>query len=142
MAHWLPYCRTSLTFPSSFQLQLFYTVLSSIFHNYLHILCGYQLFMTLDKRNCIIRIAFCTLDLVSLWRFLCVRFFPSVFRFIRHHDCRCCYCRCLCCVAEVGFRFNSFAINSKRIFPWLFCLWSALSCIRISYSIVIWCAIL
>ena len=25
-------------------------------------------------------------------------------------------------VAVGGFRFNLFAINSKRIFPWLFCL--------------------
>lgn len=40
-AKWLTGCLiafTGLSFPSSFQLQLFCTILSSIFHNYLHIL--------------------------------------------------------------------------------------------------------
>lgn len=64
------------------------------------IFCGCQLFMTLDKRNCIIRIACCTSDLVSLWTFWYVRVFSLLF--FHRSDCRwcwhCCCChRCYCC---------------------------------------------
>lgn len=74
-------------------------------------------FMTLDKRNCIIRIACCTLALVSLRcagaRFLCFTF----------------SCIIPCCYSSTDL----FAINSKRIFPWLFCLWSSVLYIRVPF---------
>lgn len=70
-------------------------------------------FMTLDKQNCIIRIACCTLAFVSLrW---------AGARFLLHHS--------LLFYSSTDL----FAINSKRIFPWLFCLWSSVLYIRVPF---------
>lgn len=90
--------------------------LSLIFHNYLHIFAVAS-FMTLDKRNCIIWIACCTLALVSLA-------LRSFFVFL----CALILCRLLLLLLLLWLSFlqtDLFAINSKRIFPWLFCLWSS-----------------
>ena len=78
-------------------------------------------FMTLDKRNCIIWIACCTLALVSLRFFLQLPLSPSF-----------CFHFCFACFVLPFISTDLFAINSKRIFPWLFCLWSSVLHIRMS----------
>lgn len=96
-------------------------------------------FMTLDKRNCIIWIGCCTLALVSLGRFFFLSISSIFLFYFPFFWFNLVWFSILLLVFTI-ISTDLFAINSKRIFPWLFCLWSSVVYIRIpSYCITLFC---